>query len=359
MALVTGAFGAGGGIAEYNRQLILALGSMDLIEQVIVLAREGGSTLPNLPDRVQQRRVTSGRLAYSAAVLRYVLKEPRIDVVFCGHLYMVPLAAAIADLLGIPLWVQVHGVEAWRGLSALHRRAIGSAALITSVSRYTRRRLIEWADIEPARVRVLPNTIDPRFCPGPKPAYLLERHKLYEKKVLMTVSRLEASEQYKGHDRVIRVLPQLLQHCPEAIYVIVGDGNDRPRLEELAAEMAVDDRVCFAGLVPSEELPDYFHVADSARDAKHRRGVRHSFSRGISIRLTRGWRQQGWQRRPTWRRCARDRSGPRKRYGAGGRHVVCTCPAKARRRWCTAVQARAFCRPRQGFTAVDDGRCRR
>ena len=44
--------------------------------------------------------------------------------------------------LSVPLWVQVHGIEAWHELSVLHRRSVETATLITSVSRYTRRRLL-------------------------------------------------------------------------------------------------------------------------------------------------------------------------------------------------------------------------
>src|SRR5262249_24837197 len=46
------------------------------------------------------------------------------------------------------------------------------------------------------------------------------------------------------------------------VYLIVGDGNGRPRLESLAAECGVMKNVQFTGLVPSEELPDYFRLAD-------------------------------------------------------------------------------------------------
>jgi phosphatidyl-myo-inositol dimannoside synthase len=182
--------------------------------------------------------------------------------VFCGHLFMAPLAAAIAKLLRIPLWAQVHGVEAWKELSGLHRRSVEAAALVTSVSRYTRRRLLEWVGIDPARVRVLPSTIDPRFQPGPKPAYLLERHCAWGKKVIMTVSRLARSERYKGHDRVIGVLPNILLAYPHTIYLIVGEGDDRPRLESLSAALGLTEKVQFSGQVTGEELPDYFRLAD-------------------------------------------------------------------------------------------------
>ena len=103
---------------------------------------------------------------------------------------MAPLATVIARALKVPLWVQVHGIEAWRELSVLQRRSVESATIVTSVSRYTRRRLLQWVAIDPARVKVLPNTVSPQYHPGPKPGYLLERHAAGGKKVLMTVSRL-------------------------------------------------------------------------------------------------------------------------------------------------------------------------
>jgi glycosyltransferase involved in cell wall biosynthesis len=91
---------------------------------------------------------------------------------------------------------------------------------------------------------------------------LIERHALHRKKALMSVSRLASSERYKGNDRVIRALPSVLTRYPDALYLVVGDGDDRPRLEALAAELGVTEKVRFVGLVSSEELPDYFRVAD-------------------------------------------------------------------------------------------------
>jgi glycosyltransferase involved in cell wall biosynthesis len=158
--------------------------------------------------------------------------------------------------------MQVHGIEAWQPLSGLHRKSVETAALVTSVSRYTRRRLLEWTGIDPARVKILSDTVDPRFEPGPKPGYLLKRHAATDKKVLMTVSRLASSEKYKGHDRVIRALPRILLNRPDTIYIIVGDGDDFPRLAALAQECGVADKVRFAGRVAPEELPDHLRLAD-------------------------------------------------------------------------------------------------
>ncbi len=78
----------------------------------------------------------------------------------------------------------------------------------------------------------------------------------------MTVSRLASSERYKGQDRVIRILPRLRSEHPDIVYLVVGDGDDRPRLEALALECGVTEQVVFVGRVSQDELPDYFRLAD-------------------------------------------------------------------------------------------------
>jgi len=262
LALVGDAFGGHGGIAQYNRDLLSSLAACDWVGEVIVLPRQGAVPAGMVPRGVRQLPPVKNKLAYSLAALRAARAHGRIDVVFCGHLFMAPLAAIIARLVRAKLWVQVHGIEAWQELSGLHRRSVEAAAVVTSVSRHTRRRLLQWVGIEPARVKVLPNTVEQRFQPGPKPDDLLERHAARGKTVLMTVSRLAASERYKGHDRVIRSLPRVLSEHPDTIYLVVGDGDDRPRLEALAAQCGVTERVRFVGQVPRDELPDYFRLAD-------------------------------------------------------------------------------------------------
>jgi phosphatidyl-myo-inositol dimannoside synthase len=91
---------------------------------------------------------------------------------------------------------------------------------------------------------------------------LMDRYSVRGKKVLMTVSRLASDEKYKGHDRVIRALPGVLSKHNEAIYLIVGDGDDRPRIEALVQSSGLTDKVRFAGRVAPEELPDHYRLAD-------------------------------------------------------------------------------------------------
>lgn len=55
-------------------------------------------------------------------------------------------------------------------------------------------------------------------------------------------------------DRVIRALPLIARRVPDVRYVVIGEGDDRARLESLAEECAVRERVEFRGRVGESEL---------------------------------------------------------------------------------------------------------
>lgn len=263
LALATDAYGAGGGIAQYNRDLFHALAHSDAIGEVVVLTRNGKSGTGDVPAKVRQLPARSGRAAFIAEAISTALRHWPFDVIFCGHLYMAPLAVLLSQLTGAPLWLQIHGIEAWQRPTPLQRWAAERSHLVTAVSRHTRRLYLAWANCAPETVKVLPNTVDERFSPGPKPEALLDRHQLRGKKVLLTVSRLAASERYKGHDRVIQAVAELRDAHPDLVYVVAGDGDDRPRLEQLAFELGVADRLRFIGYVSDSELPDLYRAADA------------------------------------------------------------------------------------------------
>src|SRR5690242_10091270 len=109
--MVTDAFGGHGGIAQYNRDLLTALAACERVGEVIVLPRAVASDSGKLPAGLRQLHPASGKLAYSLAVLWTAQTERPIDVVFCGHIFMVPLAAIVAKRLQARLWVQVHGTD--------------------------------------------------------------------------------------------------------------------------------------------------------------------------------------------------------------------------------------------------------
>src|SRR4051812_24441793 len=110
LALVTDAWGGRGGIAQYNRDLLGALASASGVGSITVLPRNVVDTAQPPPSVVQgpPRR---GRITYSLAALAAAVAQP-VDVVFCGHLFMAPLARLVARLKRATLVIQTHGIEA-------------------------------------------------------------------------------------------------------------------------------------------------------------------------------------------------------------------------------------------------------
>jgi phosphatidylinositol alpha-1,6-mannosyltransferase len=136
------------------------------------------------------------------------LQQGPFDVVFCGHVYMAPIAWGVARLIGARFWLQTHGADIWKTRPALLRRTIEAADMVTTVSRGTRDSLLGWVDLPPHRVRVLPDTVQDKFVPGPVSEALRDRLKLGPGPILLTVGRLSAGERYKGHEQVFGVLPR-------------------------------------------------------------------------------------------------------------------------------------------------------
>ncbi|MEM8872777.1 MAG: glycosyltransferase family 4 protein [Planctomycetota bacterium] len=82
--------------------------------------------------------------------------------------------------------------------------------------------------------------------------------------LICIVGRLQA---WKGFDVLIRSLPAVHAHRPDARVVIVGGKHDREPdhlrdLQQLADQLGVRDQVIFAGAQPHEQVPRYMQAAD-------------------------------------------------------------------------------------------------
>jgi len=197
--------------------------------------------------------ITAGGVTFAAF--------PAVYATMFSSLYT-PLMLILKKLWRLPAWLQVHGIDAWEKRSNFIRNGVESADLVTSVSRFTRHRLMQWAGIAPNKIRVLPNTIDRSFKPGEKSQALMRSLCVEGKRVLLTVGRLSASEKYKGYDAVMELLPELLKEYPELFYMIVGEGDDRNRLEEKVKTMNLTRYVRFMRYVEEEDLREIYRIAD-------------------------------------------------------------------------------------------------
>jgi phosphatidylinositol alpha-1,6-mannosyltransferase len=141
----------------------------------------------------------------------------------------------------------------------LRRLVLRGADIFTPVSRYTAG-LLEELGVPDDRITIVPNGTDPdRFQPVDT-SVLRHELDLEGQPILLTVGRLVPR---KGVDTTLRALPGLLETVPDAMYLVVGTGPDRERLDRLAVDIGVRDHVRFAGQVPFAHLPAYYSLADA------------------------------------------------------------------------------------------------
>ena len=93
LALVSDAFGGRGGIAQYNRDFLSAAATAKQIESIEILPRHAGGTF-SLPPKLHQVSPAASRLSYvRRAFTMCMARKP--GLVFCGHINLAPLAAAV------------------------------------------------------------------------------------------------------------------------------------------------------------------------------------------------------------------------------------------------------------------------
>lgn len=265
-------FAREGGIQSYVKDLFQAYLNLEYSQpetaEVFLLRDESGCDNPYETEKLKFHYLKTlpawkGRFDLAIALLNcFLFRRPRH--VYCGHIKLAPLVKLWCQPLGIPYTVLTYGKEVWQTLPINQQQALQKADSIWTISRYSRDRIVAANGIKSDRVALLPCIVDGNvFTPAAKPLALLEKYGLTDAKVLMTVARLWSGDIYKGVDVTIRALPEILKEFPDVKYLVVGRGDDRQRLENLAVELDIGDRVVFAGFVPTAELADHYRVADA------------------------------------------------------------------------------------------------
>ena len=98
------------------RTVMAALSAMNEVRSIDILPRLASGPTGNVPYGVTQYSPRPGRIRYAAESLKLAARvQP--DVIYCGHLFMVPLAAAVARVYRAKLVVHLHGLELWQPLA--------------------------------------------------------------------------------------------------------------------------------------------------------------------------------------------------------------------------------------------------
>lgn len=79
------------------------------------------------------------------------------------------------------------------------------------------------------------------------------------KKVIVTTGRLSA---LKGWKFMLESFIEFLREYPDSIFIFLGDGEDRSKIEEFIKIMDIEDKVRLAGRLSHEKLALYLNASD-------------------------------------------------------------------------------------------------
>lgn len=267
--LLTEAFGGRGGIAKFNRDFLSALtagGTRGVKVTALPRAIDEPAVAPRGLD--YDREAAAGAGAFLRRVVRLMLMRRACDLVICGHINLLPPAWALARLNRARLVLIVHGYEAWQPPRRwLARWLAPRVDHVVAVSRLSAARFVAWSG-GGGRACVLPNAVDlDRFTPASRDAALAARYGVGRGPVIMTLGRMDRHERAsgvdKGFERLIGLMPRLSARVPGLTCVIAGDGDDRPRLEAMAAALGLGGRVVFTGEVDEADKAALYNLADA------------------------------------------------------------------------------------------------
>jgi len=186
----------------------------------------------------------------------------RPDLIICVHLALGPVGWLLAVLGRRPFWIVVHGIEAWVPLPLAKRFALRRADCVIVTSKYNYNRVKARQRVSPDRIKSLPCALDETLRTTPPASEGPHRSLAPSERVVLTVARMDACEQYKGHDVILHALPQVLSRVPNVKYVVVGEGSDRTRIEALAGSLGLRSTVLFTGRVSDAQLAALYERSD-------------------------------------------------------------------------------------------------
>ena len=222
-------------------------------------------------DRVADE--TARGLADIISDLRPAALQPATDY-FQGQ-----VALALGECLDLPVVYEVRGFleESWRsrhgaGAEASDRYRLAHAAetscmrrasAIVTLSSTMRSEILARGGIDPDRVVVIPNAVDVEwFVPGPRDDALASTLGIEQGDTV--VGYVSTFNPYEGIHHLLEAVARLHRGRRPVRLLLVGDGDERARLEAEAARLGLlaNGVAIFTGRVPYAEIKRYYRTID-------------------------------------------------------------------------------------------------
>ena len=198
--------------------------------------------------------------------IRRLVRDRSVSHLQCARVMPEGVAGYFCErLFGIPYTCYVHGEDITLAAESRESRfvvkhVLNRATRLVCNSMNTSHLLTSDWPVDNSRIVVMNPGVDTeRFAPISDDAELRDRFGWRDRKVILTVSRLEKR---KGHDKMIEAMEIVRNAVPDSLYAIVGDGVEADTLRKAIETRGLERWVKIHDPATDEELPLFYQSCD-------------------------------------------------------------------------------------------------
>lgn len=197
---------------------------------------------------------------------KVIAEQEDFDVIHCHDWLTYPCgieAKKISAKKGkeVPLIAHIHATEFDRTIGhpnshvyEIEKMGMDSADYIISVSNYTKNIVVERYGINPEKIMVVHNSIEPQKNRQPINSMVKKHHK-----IVLFLGRITIQ---KGPDHFLWLAKRILELDDSIRFVMVGSGDMFPHIIEEAANLGIGDKVLFADFMSGDDVDKAYQMAD-------------------------------------------------------------------------------------------------
>jgi phosphatidylinositol alpha-1,6-mannosyltransferase len=195
---------------------------------------------------------------------KQVSQQMKPDMTIYGYILLGMIGLILKWRTGRKYMISTHGKDMLEFKNVPVMRSIVKLILnkadgILTNSEYTRNLILDYG-VDPGKIELIYPGVDAAFLPAPKNDALVAKYGLQGRYVIVTTGRLVLR---KGQDVVIEALPKIAEAIPNVSYLVIGDGPEMERLQRLAKQFGVEDRVVFTGNITEvPDMIDHYNISD-------------------------------------------------------------------------------------------------
>jgi glycosyltransferase involved in cell wall biosynthesis len=194
--------------------------------------------------------------AFLRALRRKTRKVPFIQTV---HGVLADEYLQVVKTARLSLRERIANFLMWQ-LSKLEAETARNADIVVTVSHYSKKRIVQLYGVDEAKIRVVPNGVDPeKFKPKPAAIEVRQLSGLEGKQAVLFVGRLIPR---KGLNFLVEAAKTVVKENADTAFVIVGNGPLRSKLKSRLETLGLSKNFLFIGDVKENVLVSVFNRAD-------------------------------------------------------------------------------------------------